>query len=58
MVSNYSFKELDRKKVPFVALIIGVLVMGIVLNDIPVGILIIGILYALSGIVSTLRHKL
>ena len=60
MVSNlkyYSFKELDRKKVPFVALIIGVLVMGIVLNDIPVGILIIGILYALSGIVSTLRHK-
>ena len=61
MVSNlkyYSFKELDRKKVPFVALIIGVLVMGIVLNDIPVGILIIGILYALSGIFSTLRHKL
>ena len=61
MVSNlkyYSFKELDRKKVPFVALIIGVLVMGIVLNDIPVGILIIGILYALSGIVSTLRHRL
>ena len=61
MVSNikyYSFKEFDKKKVPFVALIIGVLVMGIVLYDIPVGILAIGIIYALSGIFSTLRAKL
>ena len=42
MVSNvkyYSFKEFDKKKVPFVVLIIGVLVMSIVLYDIPVGIL-------------------
>lgn len=60
MVSNikyYSFKEFDRKKVPFVALIIGVLVMAIVLYDIPVGILAIGILYALSGIFSTIKAK-
>lgn len=60
MVSNikyYSFKEFDKKKVPFVALIAGVLVMGIVLYDIPVGILAIGIIYALSGIVSTLKSK-
>ncbi|WP_011959925.1 MULTISPECIES: CDP-diacylglycerol--serine O-phosphatidyltransferase [Psychrobacter] len=60
MVSNlkyYSFKEFDKKKVPFVALIIAVLVMGIVLYDIPVGILAIGIIYALSGIVSTLNTK-
>ncbi|MCC3346381.1 CDP-diacylglycerol--serine O-phosphatidyltransferase [Psychrobacter sanguinis] len=60
MVSNikyYSFKEFDKKKVPFVALIIGVLVMAIVLYDIPVGILAIGVIYALSGIFSTLQTK-
>ena len=61
MVSNvkyYSFKEFDKKKVPFVVLIVGVLVMSIVLYDIPVGILAIGIIYALSGIVTTLKAKL
>lgn len=60
MVSNikyYSFKEFDKKKVPFVALIIGVLVMAIVLYDIPVGILAIGIIYALSGIFTTMKSK-
>lgn len=60
MVSNvkyYSFKEFDKKKVPFVALIIAVLVLSIVIYDIPVGILAIGIIYALSGIVSTMRAK-
>ncbi|WP_201532999.1 CDP-diacylglycerol--serine O-phosphatidyltransferase [Psychrobacter ciconiae] len=60
MVSNvkyYSFKEFDKKKVPFVALIIGVLIMSIVLYDIPIGILAIGIIYALSGIVSTIKSK-
>ena len=61
MVSNvkyYSFKEFDKKKVPFVVLIVGVLVMSIVLYDIPVGILAIGVIYALSGIVTTLRMRL
>lgn len=61
MVSNvkyYSFKEFDKKRVPFVVLIIGVLVMSIVLYDIPVGILAIGIIYALSGIVSTIKAKM
>ena len=61
MVSNvkyYSFKEFDKKKVPFVALIIGVLVMSIVLYDIPVGILAIGVIYALSGIVTTIKAKM
>ena len=60
MVSNvkyYSFKEFDKKKVPFVVLIVGVLVMSIVLYDIPVGILAIGVIYALSGIFSTLQAK-
>ncbi|WP_199507827.1 MULTISPECIES: CDP-diacylglycerol--serine O-phosphatidyltransferase [unclassified Psychrobacter] len=61
MVSNvkyYSFKEFDKKKVPFVALIVGVLVMSIVLYDIPVGILAIGVIYALSGIVTTIKAKM
>lgn len=56
MVSNvkyYSFKEFDRQKVPFVALIVGVLIMGIVLYDIPVGVLAIGVIYALSGFWTT-----
>ena len=60
MVSNvkyYSFKEFDKKKVPFVVLIVGVLIMSIVLYDIPVGILAIGIIYALSGIFTTLKAK-
>ena len=61
MVSNvkyYSFKEFDKKKVPFVVLIVGVLIMSVVLYDIPVGILAIGIIYALSGIVTTLKAKM
>ncbi|MFL1732441.1 CDP-diacylglycerol--serine O-phosphatidyltransferase [Moraxella oculi] len=60
MVSNvkyYSFKEFDRQKVPFVALILGVLVMGIVLYDIPVGVLAIGVVYALSGFWMTFFAK-
>lgn len=61
MVSNvkyYSFKEFDKRKVPFVALIVAVLVMGIVLYDIPVGILAIGIIYAISGLVTTIKQKI
>lgn len=60
MVSNvkyYSFKEFDRQKVPFVALILGVLVMAIVLYDIPVGVLAIGVIYALSGLWTTFFAK-
>ncbi|OOR82743.1 CDP-diacylglycerol--serine O-phosphatidyltransferase [Moraxella canis] len=60
MVSNikyYSFKEFDKRKVPFVVLLLAVLVFGIVLYDIPVGLLAIGVAYALSGFVTTLRKK-
>jgi len=60
MVSNvkyYSFKEFDKKKVPFVALIVAVLVLSILIYDIPVGILAIGVIYALSGIVTTIKAK-
>lgn len=60
MVSNvkyYSFKEFDRQKIPFVGLIIGVLIMGIVLYDIPVGVLAIGVIYALSGFWTTFMAR-
>jgi CDP-diacylglycerol--serine O-phosphatidyltransferase len=60
MVSNvkyYSFKEFDKKKVPFVALIVAVLVLSILIYDIPVGILAIGVIYALSGIFTTIKVK-
>ncbi|STZ63155.1 Phosphatidylcholine synthase [Moraxella lacunata] len=60
MVSNvkyYSFKEFDRQKTPFVGLIIGVLIMGIALYDIPVGVLAIGVIYALSGFWTTFMAR-
>ncbi|MFW2178342.1 MULTISPECIES: CDP-diacylglycerol--serine O-phosphatidyltransferase [unclassified Moraxella] len=61
MVSNlkyHSFKEFDKKRVPFVALIVIVFVLGIVLYDIPAGLLAIGVIYALSGIVSAIWGKM
>ncbi|ELA08378.1 CDP-diacylglycerol--serine O-phosphatidyltransferase [Moraxella macacae 0408225] len=61
MVSNikyYSFKEFDKQRVPFVALIVLVFVLGIVLYDIPAGLLAIGVIYALSGIVSAVLEKI
>lgn len=60
MVSNlkyHSFKEFDKKRVPFVVLIVIVLVLGIVLYDIPAGLLGISVVYALSGIVTALMNK-
>lgn len=60
MVSNFkyfSFKEFDKKRVPFVVLIVGVLVMGMVLYDIPLGIFVIGCVYALSGILMGIKDK-
>ncbi|OOS04613.1 CDP-diacylglycerol--serine O-phosphatidyltransferase [Moraxella cuniculi DSM 21768] len=56
MVSNiryYSFKEFDKQKVPFVVLLLAVLLFGIVLYDVPVGLLAIGVAYVLSGLVTT-----
>ncbi len=56
MVSNikyYSFKEFDKKKVPFVVLMLAVLIMGALVYDIPVGVLAIGVVYALSGLFTT-----
>ena len=56
MISNikyYSFKTVDRKRVPFAVLPIIVFVFAAVTYNIPVGILVISIIYALSGFVTT-----
>lgn len=61
MVSNlkyHSFKEFDKKRVPFVVLIVIVLILGIVLYDIPAGLLGISVVYALSGIVTAIIAKM
>lgn len=60
MVSNfryYSFKELDRSRVPFVVMLPVVLVFGVVMYNLPIGILAVSTVYALSGPVSTLWAK-
>ena len=60
MVSNlkyYSFKEFDKKRVPFVALILIVFALGIVLYNIPAGLLAISVIYALSGPVTAVWSK-
>lgn len=56
MISNikyYSFKTLDRKRVPFIVLPIAVFLLAAMTYNIPVGILVISIIYALSGFVTT-----
>lgn len=62
MVSNfryYSFKELDRSRVPFAVMLPVVLVFGIINYDLPIGLLTVSLVYAASGPISTLwaRHK-
>ena len=60
MVSNvkyYSFKELDRSRVPFVVMLPIVLVFGAVMYDLPIGILAVALVYAASGPVSGLLGR-
>ena len=60
MISNikyYSFKQMDRKRVPFVVMLPVVLIFAAITYNIPVGILIVSILYILSGLVTTLFAK-
>lgn len=60
MVSNikyYSFKEFDRQRVPFWVLILGMLVIVMALYDIPLGVLVIGLVYAMSGMVMAIKHR-
>lgn len=60
MVSNvkyYSFKELDRSRVPFVVMLPIVLVFGIVMYNLPVGLLAVVLVYAAAGPVAALWHR-
>jgi len=56
MVSNaryLSFKELDSRRVPFIVLPTVVFVLGVVIYDIPLGVLTLSTLYVLSGLWTT-----
>ncbi|MFW2720485.1 CDP-diacylglycerol--serine O-phosphatidyltransferase, partial [Acinetobacter baumannii] len=53
----YSFKQMDRKRVPFVVMLPVVLIFAAITYNIPMGILIVSIIYALSGFVTTLLAK-
>lgn len=56
MISNikyYSFKQVDRKRVPFAVLPIAVFILAAITYNIPVGILILSIIYAFSGFITT-----
>ena len=56
MISNikyYSFKTVDRKRVPFFVLPIAVFIFAAMTYNIPVGILVISLIYALSGFITT-----
>ena len=56
MISNikyYSFKTVDRKRVPFFVLPIAVFIFAAMTYNIPVGILVISLIYELSGFITT-----
>ena len=56
MISNikyYSFKTIDRKRVPFAVLPVSVFILAAIIYDIPVGILILSFIYVLSGFITT-----
>lgn len=56
MVSNmkyYSFKVMDKKRVPFMMMIPVVLILSAITYNIPLGLLLLSIVYVFSGIVTT-----
>lgn len=60
MVSNvkyYSFKQIDRKRVPFIAMIPVILMLSIITYNTPIGLLLLATMYVLSGFVTTLMAK-
>ncbi len=60
MVSNvryYSFKQLDRNRVPFAVMLPVVLILGIVAYDLPIGLFAVSVVYALSGPVAALWNR-
>lgn len=60
MVSNvryFSFKEMDRKRVPFVIMLPVVLLLIAIVYDIPLGLFFVGLIYAASGLVSAFMAR-
>jgi CDP-diacylglycerol--serine O-phosphatidyltransferase len=60
MVSNvryFSFKEMDRKRVPFVIMMPVVLILIGMFYNIPMGLFCVGLIYAASGIVSAVMSR-
>lgn len=60
MVSNmkyYSFKQMDKKRVPFIMMIPVVLILSAITYNIPVGLLILATAYILSGFITTMMAK-
>ena len=60
MISNvkyFSFKQLDRQRVPFAVMLPVVLILAAVIYNIPIGIMIVALIYAASGIVTTFIAK-
>lgn len=60
MISNlkyYSFKVMDKKRVPFVIMIPVVLLFSAVTYNIPMGLFVLAMCYALSGIITTLMMR-
>lgn len=60
MISNvkyFSFKQLDRQRVPFAVMLPIVLILVAITYDIPIGIFAVAVIYAASGIVATLQTR-
>lgn len=60
MISNvkyFSFKQLDRQRVPFAVMLPIVLILVTITYNIPIGIFTVAIIYAASGIVTTLQSR-
>ncbi len=60
MVSNvkyFSFKQLDRQRVPFAVMLPIVLILVTITYNIPIGIFTVAVIYAASGIVTTLQSR-
>lgn len=60
MVSNlkyYSFKQMDKKRVPFIMMIPVVFILAAMSYNIPMGLLILALCYIISGFVTSIMAK-
>lgn len=60
MVSNvryFSFKEMDKKRVPFIIMMPVVLILIAIFFNLPLGLFCVGLVYASSGIVSAVMSR-